>query len=261
MAITTLDQLLAGLQPSLPFIKATASCTAGTWQTLWYVAGRPAAGSGPASLASATLDSTTTGALSFTNPSSGRLSYLARLFASSAQIGTLMVYDRLAHYGFANATAPPYVMSSPVSAPSARGGVGELWLEAPTAYTSGAATVAVSYTNQAGTTGRTVTAAAPGTCTANAMFPLLLQSGDTGAKSVASVTVGSANLAGSGTSNIVILRRLAEIPVGTANLGNTLDALALGFQQVYDSSCLAFAWLPGAATTGVIQGSLALAQG
>lgn len=261
MAITTLDQLLAGLQPSLPFIKSSASAAAGTWQSLWYTAGRPAAGSGPSTTASATLDSTTTGALAFTNPSSGRLSYLARLFASSAQIGTLMVYDRLAHYGLANTPTATVTMSSPVSAPSARGGVGELWLEAPTAITSGSATVQVSYTNQAGTTGRTTSALTPGTASANAMFPLYLQSGDTGAKSVASVTISSAALAGSGTSNIVILRRLAEIPVGMANLGNTLDALALGFQQVYDSSCLALAWLPGASTTGVIQGSLALAQG
>lgn len=249
------------MRQSLPFIKSSTSCAAGTWQSLWYVSGRPAAGSGPATTASAQLDSTTTGALGFTNPTGGALSYLARLFASSAQIGTLMVYDRLAHFGLANTPTATVTMSSPVSAPTGRGGVGELWLEYPTAGASGSTTISVSYTNQAGTTGRTTSTLTPGTSSANAMFPLFPQSGDTGAKSVASVTIGGAAIAGSGTSNIVIARRLCEIPVGTANLGAVLDAIACGVPQIYDSSCLALAWLPGASTTGVIQGSLSMAQG
>lgn len=263
MAITSLDQVLAGILAGISIFKPTATVTTGEWSSLWYVSGGvPAAGTGPASTASAQCDNTTTGAFPFTNPSGGRLSYVGRGTANSSQPGQLMIYDRLAHYGFANTPTGLYTMSSPVSAPTTRGSSGELWLEMPTVRSASASTVTVSYTNQAGTAARSTGAVSITTSlAANTMVRLPFQSGDTGAQSVASVTIGTNALAASGTSNIVILRQLAKITVTAAGIAGVIDAITAGLPRIYDSSCLAFAWMAGASTTGNIHADFSIAQG
>jgi len=262
MAITTLDQVLAGIQPSSTFFKPSATSSAGIMQSLWYGAGYPAAGSGPSSTASALLDSTTTGAIAFTNPTSGKLSYLARLMAAAAQGGTLIVYDRQAHYGFASNATATVSMSGPVTVSGQRSGAGEIWIETAAAGAAGTKAVTCSYTNQAGTTGRTsVSLSIAASPPQYSMFRLPFQSGDTGALSIASVTIGTSALTSSGTSNAIIMRRLAEIQVPSAGVGNVLDALGCGLPRIYDSSCLALMWMPAASTTGDLHGSFSVAQG
>jgi hypothetical protein len=261
MAITSLDQIIAGMQPPTSFFKPSATTSAGIWHSLWYIAGFPAAGSGPASTASALLDSTTTGAMPFTNPSGGRLSYPGVLDLAGSQVGTLLVYDRQAHYGLTATGAATITMVSPVSVSGQRSGAGEIWIEHTVTGSAGTKAVTASYTNQSGTTGRTtISVTVPASPPQYSMFRLPFQSGDTGALSIASVTLGAA-LQGSGTANAVIMRQIARLQCTAAGIGATKDAISNGLARLYDSSCLAFMWLPGASTSGDIHGSISVAQG
>jgi hypothetical protein len=60
---------------------------------------------------------------------------------------------------------------------------------------------------------------------------------------------------------MVLLRRIAEVPLTTANLGATLDAFALGMPQIYDSSNLSFMIQCSATTALTVQGALSIIQG
>jgi hypothetical protein len=72
----------------------------------------------------------------------------------------------------------------------------------------------------------------------------------------ASVSSGTA-----GDIGITLVRRIAEIPLMLANVAQAFDAFSLGLPRIYDGSCLALMVQCSTTNTGLIQGSLALAQG
>jgi hypothetical protein len=59
-----------------------------------------------------------------------------------------------------------------------------------------------------------------------------------------------------GNFGMVILRRVAEIPLNVANVGTLLDFAALGLPQIYDDSCLSMMVLCSTTSTGNLQGSM-----
>src|SRR5207249_2320160 len=98
MAIVTLDQLIAGMQPPEDFFKVGISMkAAGIHYSPFYQTGRPGAAVAPTpGLAGAAL-TTYAGQIPFTNPGAGN-SYLARLCAAvTSTAGTLILLDRLWH--------------------------------------------------------------------------------------------------------------------------------------------------------------------
>jgi hypothetical protein len=100
---------------------------------------------------------------------------------------------------------------------------------------------------------------------ANNRGPFLpLQSGDTGIRSVQSVTVTTPH-ATTGTMALVICQPLAEIPLTTANVPVIMDFLsaAPSLPQVVDGACLNLLYQPaGAAANGsIINGSLEFVWG
>ncbi|MFN7262830.1 MAG: hypothetical protein ACK5UJ_03405 [Pseudobdellovibrionaceae bacterium] len=144
--------------------------------------------------------------------------------------------------------------------------------------TSGATAhnLSMSYTNQAGTAGRTMPVTV--SCTASAIVPhithsgtaannygpfLPLASGDTGIQSVQSVTLSAAS--GAGTAALVLARPLLTIPLTTAAVASERDFLNQipSLPRVQDGACLVWLYFAGAATgaSSNFYGSLELGWG
>jgi hypothetical protein len=184
------------------------------------------------------------------NAASGnRMSILgARISAAGAGGIALTVVDMLNISGGLNATL---TTSQTTNLPTA----------ALTRYTSGdgvhaalvvhvgiggtATTVTCSYTNQAGTSGRTTPAVAVGGSglnVASLLIRLPLQSGDTGFRSVESVTLaGSTGTAGN--FGVVLFKPLALVMANDVEGANVMDNVSSGrmvgqFAEVLDNACL-----------------------
>jgi hypothetical protein len=270
MAITTLDGAIAGMQWPRYFAKAvTPTMVAGRPQSLWGLGGNPGAGSFDTTLNGVTLSGSTTqvnGQVPYTDPASGN-SYLARLQAAATISGTLLLCDRLWHNGGYTITTTTAQASTTPTWPSrdANGvtnGDGVL-LGCEISATAGAATptLTVSYTNQAGTAGRTATnsfgtGSAP---TAGAFFPIGLQAGDTGVRSMQSVTVSVSWL--SGTMNMVAYRVLGALELTGAYVPNAIDAITAGFPRIYNGTVPFFIFIPSTTTASNISGQVIWTQG
>ena len=270
MAFTTLQSVVDALPGrEQKFFKPTGgvAIASGSFAGLWGTTGEPAAGANPSSgLAGDIPTKATTGAIPFSNPASG-YTYLGRLEVSlmnapSILGGTLMVYDRLwQHSGIVvTTTGAQTVNSVALDRPDANGDDAELWLHVYSATGAGAATPTVSYTNPAGTAGQTATcigytaSAAQFRC-----FPFQLASGDTGVKSIQSITLGTSLT--SGTVGLVLRRKVAQVPIPAAGTKAIYDAIALGLPRVYDNACLEFVLHLSGTTTNYPVGSLNLING
>lgn len=273
MTISSLDQLVTALsagQSRTTFQKASATAEgAGTWHSLWKVAGRPAAGATPPAAGAGSgyvPDKTTTGALrNFSNPSNPLLSYLASATVVGATVGTLIVYDRLwACSGFGTVSTSEQSVTTPgsLTRPDANGDGVEAWGEVYTAPGATTATWTLKYKNTGGAaSGRTATYTHPANAeTVGQMFPFILTNGDTGISEVTSFTA-SVSSGTAGDIGITLLRRLAEIPITAANVGAIVNAFDMGLPQVYDDACLAFMVQCSTTSTGILQGSIGFVQG
>ena len=129
--------------------------------------------------------------------------------------------------------------------------------------TSGATahSISMSYTNQDGTSGRALPVTV--SCTASAIVPhithsgtaannygpfLPLASGDTGIRSVESITLSAAS--GSGTAVLALYRPLLTIPLAVASIASERDLMNQlpSMPQVRDGACLVWLLFTGAAT-------------
>ena len=121
--------------------------------------------------------------------------------------------------------------------------------------------LSVSYTNQAGTSGRTLPVAV--SCTASSIAPhishsgtaannygpfLPLDSGDTGIRSVQSVQLSAAS--GAGTASLVLARPLLTLPLTAAGVASERDLLNQlpSLPKIEDGACLVWLYFSGAAT-------------
>lgn len=262
MAITSLDQLLAASNQLKSFGKVSMTAkAAGTFQSLWTAAGLPAAGANPASLAMVIPTGATAGALPFVNPETG-LSYISKISSSQQTIGTLILYDRIAHSSGLNGTlTTAQAVNGAALTRHTTGEDVELFLEVYTATGATASNVTISYTNSAGVAGRKTPAVAMQvTPVVGQMLPIPLQEGDTGIKSVQSVTL-SASTATAGNFGITLVKRIAEIPITVAGAGVVLDPFALGFPQIENNACLSMMVVTSTTSTGFITGTINIAQG
>ena len=264
MAIATMDALVDGLTTGqvLPFYKPSVTAKgAGTFQSLWTAAGTPGAGATPSTGSGQTNSSATAGALSFSNPTGGELTYLARALASCGVIGSLIIYDRLVTTSGLSGTntGTQNINSQALSRYTSGVGV-TAWVEWYTATGSTAANITLNYTNDAGTTGQ-VAAATPfvQTPVAGQMMPIPLNGND-GIRVAESITL-SASTGTAGNFGITLMRRLLTIPMPLANSAAQLDAFAAGLAQIPDSACLAMMVWCSTTSTGIIHGEIGLAQG
>jgi len=263
VSITTMSQLVAAFPGQyLPFTKAAITGVAGAFTSLWTAAGLP--GAGAASVGNNTTGliptSTTAGAFTFTNPAGGGvLSYLGRIRAASSSVGTLLLADRVWHGGaYTSVNGSISATTTTAVDRDSTGAAVELWAEIATALSATATTITVTYINQAGTTGRTATVVLPASAIAARMFPFALQAGDTGVRQITAIS-GSA--APTGTFNLVMLRRVADVPLAVAGVSGGSDFAALGMPQVFDNACVFMLMNTNSTSTGTLSGSAALVQG
>ena len=267
MPITTLDEAIAGMKPAGYFAKgATGTLVAGRPFNLNYLAGVPGAMSAPSSTMPGSALTNYAGQLSI--PAASGNTHLARFSAqSSAQGGLLLLCDRLWHQsGIAIATTTAQTVSS-VAWPArdvngATSGAGVLiGLEVTSATGTGAATPSISYTNSAGTAGRTSTKVDTYAASqaAGVFFRLGLQAGDVGVQSIQSVTLGTA--IASGAISLVAYRVLATLELAAAGIPNAVDALTAGLPRCYDNTVPFLLYVPQTTTTTLFSGSTAYTQG
>lgn len=115
----------------------------------------------------------------------------------------------------------------------------EIWIETVTTFT-GTPTFTVTYTNEAGTTGRTTGAtAATGALVAPGCFQLPLQTGDNGVQKIESVVETTAS---AGTFNVMVLRPLALLTARGFTAGAIItqpqDFALLGMPQLYSDTAI-----------------------
>lgn len=273
MAIGTFDAASAGARPPVHWCKAlTGTVVAGRPVSTWGLAGFPGAGAFDTTLAGVAL-SAANGGLTRTNPASGESRFFAGDGISSAQAGQLYLCDRLWHNGgftitlttaqtVNSATWPARCPTSAVDETPGTTGFGiYAGLEVSGATGAGTPTLTLSYTNAAGTAGRTATnvQATAATSAAGTFYQFGLQSGDTGVRSIQSLTLSATWT--SGTINLVAYRVLASFPLPAAGIPVPRDWLTGGAARVYDSSTLFFLFVPQTTTTTQLSGLYVETQG
>lgn len=267
MAITTLDGALAGMKPPEYYSKAaTGTLVAGRPFSPLYLAGVPGAAVAPTpGLSGAAL---TSYAGQIPIPAASGNTYLSRFSGiSSAQGGILLLCDRLWHNSGFTITATTAQTVNSVAFPArdkngTTGGDGViLGVEVSAATGAGTPTITVSYTNQAGTAGRTGTnsVATVASSAAGTFYPIGLNAGDTGVRSVQTLTLSATWT--SGTIHLVAYRVLATLELGAAGQPNAVDALTSGLPRLYDTSVPFLLYIPQTTSTTQLSGSVVYTQG
>ena len=169
--------------------------------------------------------------------------------ANDAMGGMLLLVDRLAHQGGLDATnTSPQSTNLPTAALTRyTDGVGVMAaLEVYTQVGNTATTWTISYTNTASTSGRTgrggLTRMRLGGANADGegvFLPAALEAGDTGVKSVESVTLASSTTS-AGNFGVTLFKPLMAIPVRAfqTQYANGLFSLGGQIPRVLDDACL-----------------------
>lgn len=270
MAITTLDGVIAGMRPPMILSKAiTATLVAGRPASLWSLAGSPGAGGFDTTLNGVVLSSSSAlvnGQIPHYDPASGN-AYLARLQAAATQAGTLLLLDRLWHNGgytitstaAQNSTTPTWPSRCPTSGlddtPATTGQGVLLAVEVSAATGAGTPTITISYTNQAGTASRTATniLATVASSAIGATYFIGLQAGDTGVRSVQSLTLSATWT--SGTINLVAYRLLATLELPGNLMPNAIDAITGGLPRLYNGVVPWLVFVPNTTTATLVTGA------
>lgn len=238
MAITTLDQLIAGFDPVGYWVGGGVSSGPqnGRFCSGWLSPYDTTLDGVQVSQSGGLLAS----AFPFYDPTPSPDSqqvYIGKL-THSTTLGIMYICDRLWHNGGYTITSTGAQSSTTPSWPprdhnGSSDGVGVLLgLEVSATTGAGTPTITCSYTNSDGTAGRSGTNvwATFGTCPFGMFFPISLQAGDIGVRSLQSMTLSASWT--SGTVNMVAYRVLASIVGNTSGLPMTQDFIS-GFAKLY----------------------------
>lgn len=250
-------------------ITGGSAYAAGRWYDLSLLNGTPIANafSGTALAAQAPADTSNFGLWHGGNVSADTKHLMnmgAYSSVATAVPGVLMLVDMCLYYpGISLTSASAQTLTNGTSLSRYTGGAGlRAYMVVTTATGANTPTVALSYTDQAGnasnslpvTVALTASAIAghvshSGTA-ANNYGPFLpLAAGDTGIRSVQSITITTPH-ATSGAAALVLCKPLASMPITTASVAaerNLLNHLP-SLPQVQDGACLTWLYFAGAAT-------------
>ena len=255
MAITTLDQLIAAASQRVGYTKTnTVTTVAAIPFSVFDRNGNPGAGT-------LAIGNTANGIVpvagqngypSINSFAGGATGYINKIEFGSTVACRISVYDCLFSAGAYAFNAATTLASQPSYSSRVLGGTDfsntEIWIEAVTAFT-GNQSIAVTYTNQSGTTGRTTGTVATGVAPiVNRMLQLPLQAGDTGVQKIESVT---STVSTAGTFNVHVMRRLWTGRVRTANDGDIHDMLKTGLPQVFDTSAFRYVVYADSTSSGI----------
>jgi hypothetical protein len=265
MAIATWDGYIGSAKQPLSLTKtASRTAVAASFFSVIDVAGNPGAGTlaGTSTTTGVVPTDATAGFPLINDFGGGASGYLAQVEFGSSVACRIKIFDLL-WKGGAYAFNASTTGNTPASfASRVPGGTDfsdtQLWVEQVTAGT-GVQSVNVTYTNQAGTTGRsTGTVAAPAAAILGRCWQLPLQAGDSGVQGVTGV-VGS--VATVGTFNILVVRPLWSGRVKIANDGDIHDLTKTGMPQVFANSALMMLVAPDSTATGIPDIELVIANG
>lgn len=266
MAINTLDQYIAANKQRIGIMKSsTATVVAGVAFSMFDRAGNP----GPGVLAGTTTTSAilqtdlVTGYPSI-DAATGITSYLSKVEFGNSVASRLRIVDVIAKSGaYSYATGTTTLLSYPditarcpdfSTTTNPYGYRNEIWIEVSTAFVTGTSwQVYCTYTNAEGVSGRTtqtsIAQAAAG-LTVNKLFQLALKSGDSGVRSIQSVTaINNSTLMTAGAFNVLLVRQIwTSGRVKTANDGDIHDMLKVGLPPIYPDSALAL-WVQADSTS------------
>lgn len=273
MAITTLDQLIGAAKQTVPFCKTAAVTTVATgWFSTFAIAGNPGAGTlaGASAAAGVVPDDSTTGSPTINAFGAGATGYLSAVDFGSSVACRMQLFDMVFKAGaYSYAAGTTTLSAQPSYSARMPGGsyVGtQIWMEVSTAFVTGTAwQVQVTYTNQAGTTGRTsiiTVAAAAAALTVNRMYQIPLQAGDTGVQAINSVIVTNGGTAmTAGAFNILVLRPLWMGRCKIANDGDVHGPDKTGLPVVFDTSCIVLAVAADSTSSGIPELQLDIVNG
>jgi hypothetical protein len=244
--ITTRDGFLAAAREKIPFTKTASRTTiASAWFSLFDLAGEPGAGTLAAgNIANGVVPTDQTpGCPAINSFGASATGYLAGIAFGSTVACRLRLHDRLFHAGAYAFNADQTLSSQPSIAarcPDYGGGAtfgagNQIWIEAVTAF-SGNLSIAITYTNERGETGRSAGTVATGIApTVGRLLQLPLQAGDSGVQKIDSVI---ASVATAGTFNVLIVRPLFAGRVMIANDADVYGPDKTGMPVIYADSAL-----------------------
>mgnify|MGYP000623845327 CR=1 FL=1 len=263
MAITTFNGFIAAAKQYASMMKtASRTSVAASWFSVFDLAGNPGAGTlaGSSTTTGTVPTDATAGCPTIGAFGGGATGYLAQVDFGSSVACRIKLFDLLwkgGAYAFNANTSGNTPTSYSSRVPGGVYGDEQIWVEQVTAGTL-VQNVAVTYTNQAGTTGRsTGTVAAPAAMIVGRMFQLPLASGDTGVQGVTGV-VGS--VASAGTFNILVMRPLWSGRVKIANDGDVHDLAKTGMPELFADSALFMAISADSTATGIPELELVIAN-
>lgn len=274
MAIQSQDQLITALSAGQTWrvdwnkITGASAYTAGRWYDFSPLNGTPIANAWTGTALNAQIPTDTTG---FGLYHGGNVSASIKHVLNSGAVtavatgvpGTLMLVDMCLYYpgiSMNSAVAQTLVNGSTLTRYTSGAGL-RAYLVITTASGATAHNVAMSYTDQGNTAANTLPVTVA--CTASAIAghithsgtaannygPFLpLASGDTGIRSVQTVTISAAS--GSGVAALVLCKPLMTIPVTTLGVYAERDLLNQlpSLPEVKDGACLTWLYFAGAAT-------------
>ena len=260
MAITTLDQALAGMRPPTFLAKSGITMAAvGVAQrgyTPWYVGGLPGASTansaGVNGAALTPASAAVEGHIKRTNPAGGSDAYVAQLVAQASQPGTLLLIDRLWHNSGLVVTSTTAQAITPATLPardasaSTNGDKVYAGIEWSATGGAGTPTVTLTYTDESGTPSRTSTFTGVASPPVGTFEIFGLAAGDTGIRAPTSFIQSATRT--SGTMHLVLFRILATVPVNASNVPASIDVLTGGRPEILDDSVLQVLWMPNATT-------------
>lgn len=276
--ISTRDALIDALGNNSSRIildKATITGqTAGTFVSLWRATGQPGQGAIPG--AAANCNDVTTGGINFTQQTSPATSYITYLDAATGNAAmTLELHDRLMHMGGLSGTVTTAQTANldlnGVTADNMVARVGDSnfsdvqwWLEWYTATGSTAVTATVNVTYNDGTSANLSAISLAATRPASFMQPLnsYIPAANSGKyiRDVNTVQL-SATTGTAGSFGVTATRPRATITTPIANYKSVADWAALGFPQIYNSSCLFPLVLTSTTSSGTVRGGGKISHG
>jgi hypothetical protein len=210
----------------------------------------------------------TVGALPLRNSASGHHHIIgASLMGASsgaARLGTLFLADKLwGCGGFSGVSTALNSITTSIGRGDTTGWGIQVYAEIFAALGTTAANITVTYTNQDGVTGRTGTIRFPGTTApaVNTIYPMELQSGDTGVRAVASFQL-SGTTGTAGSYGIIMVRELMMVNVTGIQPNPVRGFIQTAAPRVDNDACLFFySMFDSTSNTPKPLGSLVLVEG
>lgn len=271
MAISDMNSIAAGIiGPPTLFGKAALTAEAiGTGVTCWYEPGLIGAGAAPTGGLNGVVFTgpSVTGQIPMPAAVAGKTTSIERFsLVHAGGIGSVWLIDRMwgnvpvvTTTGAQAVTSPAWPARDISASTNGAGVYLTLEVSATTGNAGAITNTTASYTNSAGTAGRTATlSSAPITALTGTWLPFNLQAGDLGVRSVQSITLGTSYV--SGAVHLIAFRYITDLPVPLTATGYASAFPGNGLPTVWDASVLQLVYWPSSTTVGTVAGSVTYVQ-